>query len=341
MDATGRCASFILLALLLGSFASAGAIRGRAPSIEEARRRAEEMLLPLEGIAGVSHRVDPPRIIVYVEHEKYRGIVPPEIDGYKTEVVVIGKVKALSLLQLEEGIKPSYYAYPAPVSRTGRVRPLVGGVSLGVPEDAFGGKMAGTLGLIVTDASGNVYILSNAHVIAMNSKAQFLPIGTAVLQPGTYDGGTLQDKVGELYKYIPITFGPKGRNYADAAIAKVTINEYLVGEVLGSDDQSTYSISGVTEVSVGDTVRKSGRTTGVTVGTVVDVNATVKVWYSTSKWAVFYDQILVSQPFLESGDSGSPVDKGGKFVGLAFAGSSSVAVVCKAKYIISGLGIRV
>jgi hypothetical protein len=84
--------------------ASAGAIRGRAPSIEEARRRAEEMLLPLEGVAGVSHRVDPPRIIVYVEREKYRGIVPPEIDGYKTEVVVIGRVKALSLLQLEEGI---------------------------------------------------------------------------------------------------------------------------------------------------------------------------------------------------------------------------------------------
>jgi hypothetical protein len=74
---------------------------------------------------------------------------------------------------------------------------------------------------------------------------------------------------------------------------------------------------------------------------VIDVNATVKVWYSTSKWAVFYDQILVKQPFLESGDSGSPVDKGGMFVGLAFAGSSSTAVVCKAKYIVSGLGIKV
>jgi hypothetical protein len=113
---------------------------------------------------------------------------------------------------------------------------------------------------------------------------------------------------------FPITFGPKGRNYADAAIAKVTINEYLVGEVLGSDDQSTYSISGATEVSVGDAVRKLGRTTGVTTNTVVDVNATVKVWYSTSKWAVFYDQILVSQPFLESGDSGSPVDKDGMYL---------------------------
>jgi hypothetical protein len=175
----------------------------------------------------------------------------------------------------------------------------------------------------------------------MNSKAQFLPLGTDVLQPGTYDGGTIGDKVGELYKYIVITFGPKGKNYADAAIAKITISDYLVGQVLDSDNNSTYTINGTVEVSVGDFVRKSGRTTGVTNSTVYDTSATVKVWYSSSKWAVFYDQILVNQPFVESGDSGSPVDEGGEFVGLAFAGSDIVAVVCKAKYITSGLGIEI
>lgn len=94
-------------------------------------------------------------------------------------------------------------------------------------------------------------------------------------------------------------------------------------------------------MNVGDSVRKSGRTTGVTTSTVYDTDATVKVWYTSSKWAIFYDQILVYQPFIESGDSGSLVDKGGAFVGLAFAGSSSTAVVCKAKYIISGLGITI
>jgi hypothetical protein len=197
--------------------------------------------------------------------------------------------------------------------------------------------MAGTLSIITKDG----YILSCAHVIAMNSKAQFLPLGTAVLQPGTYDGGTIEDKVGELYKYIKITFGPKGKNYADAAIASISIADYLVGEVLGGDNQNTYSISGTTEVNVGDSVRKSGRATGVTTNIVYDTDATVKVWYTLSKWAIFYDQILVYQPFIESGDSGSPVDKDGKFVGLAFAGSSTTAVVCKAKYIASGLGITV
>jgi hypothetical protein len=313
----------------------------QASNIKEARTHAEEMLLPLEGIAGISHREDPPRIIVYLEHERYKDKVPDKIDGFKTEVVVTGKIKALSLLQLEERIEPSSYTYPKVVSRTAGVRPIVGGISLGVPETAYGGKMAGTLGLVVKDPGGYYYILSNAHVIAMNSKAQFLPSGTAVLQPGTYDGGTVEDKVGELYKYIKITFGPKGKNYADAAIAKITISEYLAGEVLGSDNKNTYTISGTAEVSTWDSVRKSGRTTGVTINTVSATDATVKVWYSESKWAIFYDQILVNQPFIESGDSGSPVDKDGAFVGLAFAGSSSTAVVCKAKYITSGLGITI
>jgi len=333
----------MLLALLICPLIFMGVNELRASSIKEARKHAEEMLLPLEGVAGVSHREDPPRIIVYLEHERYKDKVPHEIDGFKTEVVVIGRIKALSLLQLEleERVKP--YTYSGPVDRTARVRPIAGGISLGVPEEAYGGKMAGTLGLVVKGPGGYYYILSCAHVIAMNSKAQFLPLGTAVLQPGTYDGGTVGDEVGELYNYIKITFGPKGKNYADAAIAKITISEsdYLVGEVLGSDNQNTYTISGTTEVSVGDSVRKSGRTTGVTTNTVFDTSATVKVWYTLSKWAIFYDQILVYQPFIESGDSGSPVDKDGAFVGLAFAGSSSTAVVCKAKYIIDGLGITV
>jgi hypothetical protein len=324
----------MLIAFLLCLLILVGVVEVQASNIREVRKRAEEMLLPLEGVVGVSHREDPPKIIVYLEHEKYKDRIPDKIDGFKVEVIVVGKIKALSLLQLE-------YAYTQPVSRTAKVRPIVGGISLGVPEEVYGGKMAGTLGLVVQGPGGYHYILSNAHVIAMNSKAQFLPLGTAVIQPGSYDGGSVSDKVGELYKYINIVFGPKGKNYADAAIAKITINDYLVSEVLGSDNQNTYTISGTTEVSVGDTVRKSGRTTGVTYGNVTDTNATVKVWYTQSKWAIFYDQILVSQPFVDSGDSGSPVDKDGKFVGLVFAGSSNVAVVCKAKYIINGLGINI
>jgi S1-C subfamily serine protease len=312
-----------------------------AADIKEARKRAEEMLLPMEGVAGVSHREDPPRIIVYLEDEKYKDKIPNEILGFKIEIVAIGKIKASTmLLQTEQRLVPTY-SYSEPVSRTGVVRPIVGGISIGVPEEVFGGKMAGTLGVIVKGPGGDFYILTAAHVIAMDINAKFLPIGTLVLQPGTYDGGTIYDTVGYLYNYTKIVFGPKGKNYADAAIAKVSIDSYLTYQVLDIDNQTTYLISDTAEVNVGDYVNKSGRTTGVTTSIVYDTSATVKVWYTRTKWAIFYDQILVLQPFVEPGDSGSIVYKEEKFVGIAFAGSSSVAVVCKAKYIIQGLGVSI
>jgi hypothetical protein len=94
-------------------------------------------------------------------------------------------------------------------------------------------------------------------------------------------------------------------------------------------------------VQQNDAVEKSGRTTGYTTGTVAYTDASTWVDYGSGKKAYFVDQILVYQPFIDSGDSGSCVDKGGSFVGLAFAGSSSYAVICKASYIINGLGISV
>lgn len=331
----------ILIVVLLLSLVFMSVINVSAADIKEARKRAEEMLLPMEGVAGISHREDPPRIIVYLEDEKYKDKIPNEILGFKIEIVVIGKIKASTmLLQAEQRLVPTYL-YSEPVSRTGVVRPIVGGISIGVPEEAFGGRMAGTLGVIVKGPGGDFYILTAAHVIAMDINAKFLPVGTPVLQPGTYDGGTIDDTVGYLYSYINIVFGPRGKNYADAAIAKVTIDRYLINQVLDIDNQTTYFISGTTEVNVGDYVNKSGRTTGVTTNIVYDTSATVKVWYTRTKWAIFYDQILVLQPFVEPGDSGSIVYKEGKFVGIAFAGSSSVAVVCKAKYIIQGLGVSI
>jgi len=58
-----KTAALLLLALLLCFFVLVGVMGVQAsnvkPDIKEARKHAEEMLLPLEGIAGVSHREDP------------------------------------------------------------------------------------------------------------------------------------------------------------------------------------------------------------------------------------------------------------------------------------------
>ncbi|HEX58576.1 MAG TPA: hypothetical protein ENF26_00275 [Methanomicrobia archaeon] len=303
-------------------------------SIEDARRYAERKLLPLEGVAGVSQSGD--KIIVYLEDAKYAKNVPDEIKGSRTEIRVIGRMEALGIAEPAGATLPaSASAYHSPVNRTDRVRPVLGGISCGNPEIT-----AGTLGIV----TGDPYILSAAHVLAMDEDARFLKKGTPILQPGPYDGGALEDKIGELHKYIKIRFWGSGLikpNYADAAIAELTTDEYLEREALGADNQSTYVISGTADVSVGDAVRKSGRTTGVTQSEVVDDSATVKVYYTPLKWAIFKDQILVEQPFCAGGDSGSLVDKNGKFIGLLFAGSEDVAVICKAKYIIEGLGISI
>lgn len=88
------------LLVLLSIFAAVFIVQAsNIKDIKEARKHAEEKLLPLEGIAGISHRENPPAIIVYVEHEKHKEKVPKEIDGFKTEVIVTGKIKSLQLLQ--------------------------------------------------------------------------------------------------------------------------------------------------------------------------------------------------------------------------------------------------
>jgi len=66
----------------------------------------------------------------------------------------------------------------------------------------------------------------------------------------------------------------------------------------------------------------------------------VQVYYTDTKWAYLTDQIM-TRAFSSPGDSGSAVDKNGKFVGLLYAGSNTVSVICKAQYILKPLGITV
>ena len=186
-------------------------------------------------------------------------------------------------------------------------------------------------------------ILSNAHVIAINPETyEFLTTGTPIIQPGSGDGGRLGDRVGELEDYIPIDFDPDAENYADAAIGSIDVGvEASPGEQFS--EEGNYWIEGWTEVSIGDIVRKSGRTTGVTTGEVIYTNASVLVEYDGHS-AHFVDQIVVEQEnwsFAKPGDSGSAVDKDGEFVGLLFAGSADCAVICKAQHIIDELDIAV
>jgi hypothetical protein len=76
-------------------------------------------------------------------------------------------------------------------------------------------------------------------------------------------------------------------------------------------------------------VKKYGRTTGLTEGTVTAINATVVIRYDKGR-ARFINQIVVqgSGSFSEGGDSGSLIvtSDQNKPVALLFAGSSSTTI---------------
>jgi len=326
------CLSLMMVVLLF--FTSGFALASGKSPLEKARETLEQKMAGVPGFAGIAHSEEEGAIIVFLENKEAKGKVPDRHEGFPVRTEVTGRFEAIAT-QVMQAVAPSQ-AYQVSTERLGVVRPLLGGISLSAY--IAGKSYAGTLGMVTY----NNKILSNAHVIAMDpATAKFLALGTATIQPGSYDGGTLANQVGVLEKYIPITFGGTSitrPNYADAAIAAPNV-EGLSGYQF--DEAGNYQVSGTTTVAAGDTVRKSGRTTGVTASNVYVTNASVKVYYTSTKWAYFKDQIAVYQPFIQSGDSGSCVDKGGQFVGLAFAASNSYAIVCKAGYIIQRLGISV
>jgi len=326
---------FLALVLVCALFfsslpASAGENPGRGKSLGEAKKALEQELLPLAGagFVGIAHSEDEGKVIVFVEDEQTKQRVPHSFEGYTVRTEVTGKIQALST-QVAEPL-----AYE---KRRDEVSYLVGGISLSayIPNLYY----SGTLSMVTYDDK----ILSNGHVIAMNPETyEFIAIGTPIVQPGSGDGGTLSEKVGELEAYIPIDFDPDAENYADAAIASIDGGvEASPGEQFY--EEGNYWVEGWTEVSNGDIVRKSGRTTGVTTGEVIHTNVSVMVRYGDQS-AYFVDQIAVAQEnwsFAEPGDSGSAVDKDGEFVGLLFAGSESHVFISKAEHIINGLGIAV
>ena len=325
--------------------------------IGEATELLKTKLITTPGFVGISRSGD--TINVYVVNEESGSNLPNDYRGHPVRKIVTGEITAVGLAAAPA--IPELQQYQI---HTGRIRPLVGGISISSYDKLGVGRIrlilenAGTLGMITYDDK----ILSNAHVIALNSlTGRFHKPGHPIVQPGTLDGGTIDnDKIGELEAYVPITFSNRNKpnptvNHVDAAIGTLQANlSWTSGAQY--DGASGYMISGVTEVEVGDMVEKSGRTTGVTNNTVVDTNAQIWVRYPryfglSSQYAWFEDVIMITsnltQPFSRPGDSGSAVHKDGEFVGLNFAGSSdqnsgtAFSFICKAEHIIDALGVSV
>lgn len=163
---------------------------------------------------------------------------------------------------IERGYRLAYEIVPEAFDddRRRRVDPLVPGVSISHPDVS-----AGTLGAIVYDAhSGRPAVLSNWHVLHGATGA----IGDAALQPGTHDDN----------RGVDTSFGTLMRSHlgvaGDAALASVDTRN-VDARLLDVD----VAPAEIADPDLGDTVLKSGRTTGVSHGVVTRVETMAKLPY--------------------------------------------------------------
>ncbi len=233
-----------------------------------------------------------------------------------------------------------------PEHRVDQAFPIKLGTSGGNINDISKGFCyGGTLGSLVTNGT-NQYILSNNHVLARTNAAAS---GEDIIQPGLIDQSPgcfkdTKDVVADLTAFVQILFKSKGltpNNAVDAAIAQARIGAVdSSGAIL---DIGTLS-SDTLDPALGMAVKKSGRTTGLTHGSVSAIDATVSVSYGSGKTAQFNHQIIVTPgSFIAGGDSGSlmveDVDTNPSAVGLLFAGSSSIAIANPIDAVLSKFGV--
>ena len=282
-----------------GSTSTMSALSARSPADVALAMRAQEAhtpeLLKIHDVVGTGTGLASNGRLAVLVLTRRAGVagIPGSVDGVPTEVRVVGDV--------------------VPYAKPGST--LQCGTSTGNNLECA----AGTIGAVVLKG-GTKYLLSNNHVYARENAAS---IGEREDAPGRYDGHpkcSVTPACGTLADFQPINFG--GSNTIDCAIALMD-----TGRPTSVTQSGGYTAtSTVVAASVGLAVKKSGRTSGLTHGTVQAVNVTINVGYSSGV-ATFTNQIMTEAQFIRSGDSGSLMvtETGNNPVGLCFAGGSGGA----------------
>lgn len=326
-------------------------LQGEFLKMSETQTSVEEELLAKENVVGVAlgNKIKADKdtgksaLLVLVNQKLAPDLladddkVKPKYAEIPTDVIEVGDIFAGGgpLLPKEEEAATQE---AAPLVLTQRVRPAMGGYSVGHYKIT-----AGTIATCCYDIlpfpsmPRRYYILSNNHVLANSNNAN---IGDPILQPGPYDGGTFpNDVIARLSRFVPIRWRTPTSapcNYVDAAIAEGHFHNL---------DREIYWIGYVKQLyaapKVGDIVEKTGRTSNFTTGKVLAVNATVNVNYGGGRVARFCRQIITSR-MGSPGDSGSLVcDRDERAVGLLFAGSWKITILNHMHYVQSLLRVRI
>lgn len=278
-----------------------------------------EDLLDIQGVVSVGEGLHEGSraIVVGIENESVASRLPGQIEGYP---VVWDIEDRPGLADATLPILPENAAdIPSTTAEYGgRVRPVPPGVSI-----AHTTITAGTSSFLMTDGD-TIYQLSNNHVLARSNLAE---VGDAILQPGPRDGGTMEDKVGELAGWVEIDPTSQDPNPVDAAWYEPTDGVELEEEI----NQLSEPTVDVTEPQIGDEVSFVGRTSGYQTGVVDRAHQAVEIGTSQHGYVIFTDLFRMDTPLIP-GDSGSPIvieDEDGPVpAGIGFAGNDSQGFCC-------------
>ena len=218
-------------------------------------------------------------IVVFTSNKKQPNQIPPHqcippfLAGFPTDVI-------------ESSEFTPYQQTGMPLINRQKLRPIPGGAEIYMPNSPFTGGLC-TLGMFARstraqDDPNDIYLLANAHCFPRGDQAIF--------QPETHEP---QDRIAYATRIV-------NSSLVDGGIAQLLKNDLAdtseiigIGTVLGRYEADLSDI--------GKSVIKSGRTTGVTIGTIAYLHADA----DDKK-----DQLIVTDidtAFSDHGDSGSVV----------------------------------
>jgi hypothetical protein len=265
-----------------------------------------------------------PAVLVFAADDAAASRVPATLDGVPVVTTVTGRLRAM-----KGGSGVSHTAIQTP--------PISLGTSGGWRYDlANGFCCGGTLGSLI-NKGGTQHILSNWHVlysdIVNGGNSRTAQPGDPVIQPGLIDVNCNANNAQNVATLVANGGSLPGNN-VDAGIAAVIPGMVKTdGSILEVGTISSSTVG----ASMGQAVKKSGRTTALSRSSINGLNGTVTIGYDNecAGGAAFNQtytgQIIIANArckFLDGGDSGSlmveDVSTNPQAVGLLFAGS----VVC-------------
>lgn len=268
-----------------------------------------------------------PAVLLLITSERARAGAPKSLDGVPVKVLMTDRIVAM---KSSGGSGVSHTAKQTP--------PIQLGTSGGWRYDLANGYCcAGTLGALI-QVGGQKRILSNYHVfeadIISGGNSRASATGDPIIQPGLIDIGCNAANGQDVATLVATRALPNAN--VDASTANIITG--MVREDGAILEVGTISASTV-NAAVGQLVKKSGRTTGLTRSKVSALNATISVAYEnecaggSAFTKTFTGQIVITNSrskFLAGGDSGSllveDVTTNPRAVGLLFAGSNTTAI---------------